>query len=160
MVQRGPKIIHMAHNMTPRGAKIPKVAPRWSQDSQRSRIGVVRFERDIYVTLSDDQQRLGMALDHLRHLGFEGADVVRLHPDHPDFFSLVWKPVQVRCRMKGDSVYWNFAWSGRRPTAIKLEEAESTAKVLKPLIDRMRGDSIDGDLPGSSSSDSRPPVSY
>ena len=108
------------------------------------------FERDVYLTFSGEEQRLRMALDHLKRLGFDESDVVKLHPDHPESVSMVGKEVRVRPKIIADVAYWNFAWSGWRPAALKLEEAQPTATQLKRKIELMRGNSTD----------SRPPVSY
>ena len=115
------------------------------------------FERDVYVTFCEDRQRLSIARENLKRLGVEeGVDIIKLHPDHPEFVSLIDKEVQVRCRNKGDNTYWNFAWSFR-PTAINLKEAEAAARQFQQRLDQKAA--YDGNLENPSDGHN-PPVSY
>ncbi len=117
---------------------------------------VAPIERDIFVTFAGDPKKLAIALDHLKQLGFEDADVVKLHPDHPKFFSIIGKDVHLRCKTKGESIFWNFAWFRARPKAVKLEEAQSAAELVKLRIERMRGDLSNQDNSGDQTTDSLP----
>src|SRR5262245_26504406 len=58
-----------------------------------------QLEREVRITIvEDDDDRLCMAIRDLERLGFSGDDVTRLHPDHPDCFSLLDKDVYVRMK--------------------------------------------------------------
>ena len=115
------------------------------------------FERDVYLTLSEDGQKLNIARENLKRLGVEGVDIIKFHPDHPEFVSLIDKEVQVRCRIKGDSTYWNFSWTSFRPPAISLKEAEAAARKFQQRLDEKAA--CDGNLEVPLDGHN-PPVSY
>jgi len=50
-----------------------------------SGVGMEPFERDVFVTLSEDGQKLNIARENLKRLGVEGVDIIKFHPDHPEF---------------------------------------------------------------------------
>jgi hypothetical protein len=67
-------------------------------------------EREVSVTfVEDDDNRLRMAARDLKRLGFPDDDISRLHPDHPQCFSLLNKSVLVRMKIVNGFEYWNLA---------------------------------------------------
>jgi hypothetical protein len=97
-------------------------------DDPRDPLGPTRavapYERDVYLTMSDEPQRRSMVEADLTRLGIDPADVLRLHPDHPQSISLIGKGVHVQCRFRGTSVYWNLARFRPERRAVTLKEAE------------------------------------
>lgn len=121
---------------------------------------IAAFERDVFLTFSDDPRLRGITESNLKRLGFEESDVLKLHPDHPDFLSLLGKEVHVRCRVKGESVYWNLAWFGFKPAAVTLKEARAIVDRLQPTSGLLSGDPpVDMDSTGGSGGDT-PSVTY
>lgn len=118
------------------------------------------FERDVFLTLSDDNEKLRMAMDHLDRLGFHEADISKLHPDHSEFVSFVGRQVYVRCRAKGDAAYFNFAWPRWRPAPAGLDETRKTAATLQAKIEeiqRKAGTVAADRRPAGGSFESEPP---
>jgi hypothetical protein len=91
----------------------------------RALVEIPRFEREVYLTILPGTEQGRIAERNLDRLGVDEADIKRLHPDHADGISLIDKQVFVRCRVKGESTYWNLAWPRLKPTAITLEEAQT-----------------------------------
>jgi hypothetical protein len=89
-------------------------------------------ECEVTITFPEDNQaRLAMAVRDLERLGFDGDDISRLHPDAPDFYSLIGKQVHVRRKVLAGREYWNLAWP-RRP--VDVEGLRAQAAALKDKI--------------------------
>jgi hypothetical protein len=94
-----------------------------------------QLEREVRISfVADDEERLRMAARDLERLGYTDDDISRLHPDHPDHFSLMDKEVHVRMKEVGDFQYWNLAWPRERPRPVAVEEAKSGAAALKEKL--------------------------
>lgn len=95
-------------------------------------------ECEVWITIpNDDVNRLRMALRDLERLGFADDDISRLHPDHPDFCSLVDEKVHVRCKSVNDLVYWNLCWP---TTPLSMEQATQHSELLRQTIAKTRRD--------------------
>ncbi|MEQ8667533.1 MAG: hypothetical protein RIC12_00075 [Pirellulales bacterium] len=132
-----------------------KITGKLSEDGDETdRVEPVKaFERDVYITLSKDVQKLRIALDHLEKLGFADSDISKLHPDHAQFLSLIDKAVLVRCRVKGDKTYWNFAWPRQPAKPVALGETQTAAADLQKRIETLQSKSQAGGVPNRSTTD-------
>lgn len=128
-------------------------------DNPRDPLGpahaVAPFERDVYLTMSDDPQRRDMVEADLTRLGIDPADVLRLHPDHPHSISLVGTDVHVRCRVRATAVYWNLARFRSERRAVTLKEAELLLQRPQPTS-RLAGNIQTGDASRTDSTDCPP----
>jgi hypothetical protein len=89
-------------------------------------------ECEVWITLTrDDEKRLSRARRDLKSVGFIGDDFIRLHPDHPDGFRLVGRPVHVRCNATNGREYWNLAWPREQ---LSLDQMREAAEALKNKI--------------------------
>lgn len=131
-----------------------KVRSGVNEDGQVDPIDV--FERDVYLTFSKDEQKLRIAVNQLERLGFDDTNVAKLHPEHPEFFSVVNQAVYVRCRVKGDATYWNLAWPRRRAKVVGLEDMQTVAAGLQEEILNLRSKSQGGSVPEKGSDDEAP----
>jgi hypothetical protein len=94
-----------------------------------------QLEREVRITIvEDDYERLAMALRDLERLGFTGDDVTRLHPDHPECFSLLDKEVFVRMKEVNGNEYWNLAWVREKPKPVAIEALTAKAPTLEANI--------------------------
>jgi hypothetical protein len=104
-------------------------------------------EVEVWLGLpGDDDKRLRMALRDLGRLGFNDDDVSKLHPDHPQFCSLVGKDVHVRSKVLNGIEYWNLAWPRVKVSLDKLREA---AAPLKARISALRNKTKAGAKPAA-----------
>jgi hypothetical protein len=93
-------------------------------------------QHDVLVNFpSDHPERLGWAVRDLERLGFHDDDLQLLHPEHPEFHSLVGQQVHVRCRPSPDGDYWNLTWP-RKPLGVA--ELAGTAGPLRSQIAEAR----------------------
>lgn len=109
---------------------------RNEQDPGSGVNSVEEFERYVWITFPEDPHRLGIAMGVLQQLGFDQADVAKLHPDNPDFFSLVGTEVYVLNRVHNGVIYWNFTWPNPGEHVIGLEETSAKAAKLEKVISR------------------------
>jgi hypothetical protein len=94
-----------------------------------------QHERQVLITIvENDADRLRMALRDLERLGFADDDISRLHPEHPQFVSLVGREVHVRLKVVDDREYWNFAWPREKPKPASLGTLQAIAGGLKDKI--------------------------
>src|SRR5262249_26994751 len=94
-----------------------------------------QLEREVRVTfVAEDEDRLRMAVRDLDGLGYTDDDISRLHPDHPDHFSLLGMEVHVRMKDVGEFQYWNLAWPRERPRPVAVDELKSKAASLQPRL--------------------------
>ena len=94
-----------------------------------------QLEREVRITIvEDDYVRLTMAIRDLERLGFTGDDVTRLHPDHPEFFSLLDKDVYVRMKEVNEVEYWNLAWVREKPKPVAIDALAAKAPALEANI--------------------------
>jgi len=102
-------------------------------------------ERQVLITIpANEPQRLHMAMRDLERLGFADDDVTLLHPDHPQFVSLVGRDVHVRMKVVNGFEYWNFAWPRERPRPASLSTLEVIAARLKDQVAEARKRSAKG----------------
>ena len=94
-----------------------------------------QLEREVRITIEqDDYDRLCMAIRDLERLGFSDNDISRLHPDHPECFSLLDKDVYVRMKEVNGSEYWNLAWVREKPKPVAIETLKAKAPALEASI--------------------------
>jgi hypothetical protein len=91
-------------------------------------------ERQVWIALGADDDRLRMAIRDLEKLGVVDDDISRLHPEHPDFFSLLEKEVCVRMKVINDLEYWNLAWPREKPKPVAVEAVQQAAESLRGRI--------------------------
>jgi hypothetical protein len=119
------------------------------------------MECEVWVTLAGaDERRLGMALRDLKRLGFDGDDVSRLHPEHPQSFSLLGKSVLVRPRVVGGIEYWNLFWPRVKSQPAGLSRLQETAVCLKEKITSLKKSPTGHSFQGKGSSGSETPGPY
>ena len=116
---------------------------------------IAAFEKDAYLTMSDEPQRRSMVEADLTRLGVDPADVLQLHPDHPYSISLIGKDVHVQCRVRGTSVYWNLARFRSERRAVTLEEAKLLLQRPQPTSRQPSGGHT-ADVPRTDSTDCLP----
>jgi hypothetical protein len=116
-----------------------------------------QLQRDVRITIvEDDFERLTMAIRDLERLGFTDDDVSRLHPDNPQFFSLLEQAVYVRMKEHNGNEYWNLAGVNERPRPVALDEMKDSATTLKSRIAAARQRMREG-RPRRSGQSARPP---
>ena len=105
----------------------------------------------------DDDDRLRMTLRDLERLGFMDNDLSRLHPEHPECFSLIEKDVYVRCKSVGDRSYWNLAWPAHRAMPVPLADLRQSTTSLQAKVAEARA-RMQGEKQPRVSSPASPPV--
>jgi hypothetical protein len=117
------------------------------QDQAAGREPCTPKEVEVWLNLAaSDEKRLRMTLRDLERLGFADDDLSKLHPDHPQFCSLVGKDVHVRCKVLNGIEYWNLAWPLVKVSLDKLQEA---AAPLKARIAALRNKTKAGVKPAA-----------
>jgi hypothetical protein len=98
-----------------------------------------QLEREVRITIvEDDYDRLRMAVRDLERLGFADDDITRLHPEHPEHYSLLDKEVHARMKTVNETEYWNFAWPREKPKPMAAEDWEKAAASLKEKIAQVK----------------------
>lgn len=87
-----------------------------------SRAECPQTEIEVWISLpASDEPRLKVALKYLELLGIAGDQFERLHPQHPDHFTLLGTPVYVRPKHVGDLVYWRLATPRNPPEVVPAD---------------------------------------
>jgi hypothetical protein len=163
------QIVSLSHNGEPQLVLTTKIQARL-KNAKNPADGTEecpQLEREVRITLvQDDYERLTMAIRDLERLDFTGDDVMRLHPDHPECFSLLDKEVYIRMKEANGSEYWNLAGVREKPKPVAIEALKAKAPELEANIaaarQRMKEDRArkQGKRPNVSSTTTPPDVPF